>query len=179
MEALETKLPENVLTDRHDLYADAETDQPASCGGILTAGFGGVGAAGHPPLLPWLGCGGKASPWPPAGFNINPALQTGAKAASRLWVFLPRSTPSARLLPPGLNPALQTGVKAAGRLWALFPETHLQQDCCFQTRAEGFSVADHVSNFSPQTSFEEKQVCHKTGLPLNFKTDSKQAEGRT
>lgn len=47
----------------------------------------------------------------------------------------------------------------------------------FQTRAEGFSVADHVSNFSPQTSFEEKQVCHKTGLPLNFKTDSKQVGG--
>lgn len=42
-----------------------------------------------------------------------------------------------------------------------FPKIPLQQGCCLQSKAQGLSVAVHVSNFSPQTSFEENKIVIK------------------
>lgn len=72
---------------------------------------------------------------PPTDFNASLVLQTDVKATGHCPTLIPKDTTSAGLVPPE------------------------------QSKAWGFSVAVHVSDVSPQTSFEEnkaviKQICY-------------------
>lgn len=150
---VETKPPENVLTDSRGACTEAQTDQAApggGGGGNPDCGFlGWLGAAGQfPSLVSMARAMVSRLALPPAGFNASLVLQTGV---SKLPAVCP----------------------------ALFPKILLQHGCCLQSRARGFSVAVHISHFSPQTSFEEKKTVIKQAGRWTFKPMANAWRGRT
>lgn len=141
-------------TDGQPRRVHRSTDRPSSTwrwrGGNPDCGF-----------LGWLGAAGQF-----------PSLVSMARAmVARL-----------ALPPAGFNASvvLQTGVsKLPAVRSALFPKILLQHGCCLQSRARGFSVAVHISHFSPQTSFEEKKTVIKQAGRWTFKPMANAWRGRT
>lgn len=131
VEALETKIPENVLTNSQDSHTEAQRDQPVS----------GEGNPDHR-FLGWLGTVGQF-PCHSLGSTARTTVDHQQPLMPALSYKLMPKLP-AICLPPFPKIPLQQGCCLQSKAQRFSVAVHV-----------------HVGNFSPQTSFEENKIVIK------------------